>query len=198
MKKCTKNPSKENSSNEIPQYVREYAQLKEQGYSQAFKILHNEADAADAVQSAFLKLIEHWSQFKGESELSSYFYRIVHNECLMMIRKDKAKSNPDRHKQFVNTYKWLLEEQPYVQPNAETLFIEAQYRELAIKTLMGIEFSEDKKRIIEERLKSPYSNKDLADRLGFTESKVKSALHLIRQQFRKQLDPKLAEELELF
>jgi RNA polymerase sigma-70 factor (ECF subfamily) len=48
--------------------------------------LRNRGDAEDVTQNAFLKAYEHFDQYHGEAEFSTWLARIVANECLMLIR----------------------------------------------------------------------------------------------------------------
>ena len=60
-------------------------------FAAAYNILYNVEDAEDAVQMAFLKFSKHYSEFKGEAKLSTYLFRIVVNESLMMLRPKERK-----------------------------------------------------------------------------------------------------------
>jgi RNA polymerase sigma-70 factor (ECF subfamily) len=55
----------------------------------ALAILRNTDDAEDAVQSAFRKAFQHWQQFHGNGAFAAWLGRIVENECLMRIRKQR-------------------------------------------------------------------------------------------------------------
>jgi RNA polymerase sigma-70 factor (ECF subfamily) len=54
----------------------------------ALKVLgpHRE-QADDMLQAAALKAWLHYEEFEGRSRFSTWFYRIVVNECLMLLRK---------------------------------------------------------------------------------------------------------------
>ena len=56
----------------------------------AMLILRNIDDAEDAVQSAFRKAFQHRDQFQGNGALAAWLGRIVENECLMRLRKQKS------------------------------------------------------------------------------------------------------------
>ncbi len=56
-------------------------------YHLAWRLLGNEADAADAVQDAFLKAYTSLKDFRGESRFSVWLYRLVNNVCIDMLRK---------------------------------------------------------------------------------------------------------------
>ena len=69
--------------------VEQYSDL---AYSVAFRMLRNAEDAEDAVQEAYISAYKALPNFKGESKLSTWLYRIVVNACLMKIRKDKSRA----------------------------------------------------------------------------------------------------------
>jgi RNA polymerase sigma-70 factor (ECF subfamily) len=60
-------------------------------YSLARKILANHDDADDVAQEVFIKLFNSLHDFKGESSLFTWIYRITVNECNNVLRKKKIK-----------------------------------------------------------------------------------------------------------
>ncbi len=60
----------------------------------AMNLLGNTSDAEDAVQEAFLKVHRSWSSFKGESQLSTWLYRILVNTCYDIGRRRKRRPEP--------------------------------------------------------------------------------------------------------
>src|SRR5204863_1315174 len=56
-------------------------------YRLAFKILHHEEDAAEALQDAFLSAYRGLPNFKSESTFSTWLYRIATNASLMKLRR---------------------------------------------------------------------------------------------------------------
>jgi RNA polymerase sigma-70 factor (ECF subfamily) len=56
-------------------------------YRCAFRLLGNAADVEDAVQEALLAAYKHINQFKGQSQISTWFTTIVRNCALMQLRK---------------------------------------------------------------------------------------------------------------
>jgi RNA polymerase sigma-70 factor (ECF subfamily) len=60
--------------------------------SVARNLLGNSTDAEDAVQEAFLKLYRSIDQFKGESLLSTFLYRILVNTCYDAGRKRQRRA----------------------------------------------------------------------------------------------------------
>jgi RNA polymerase sigma factor (sigma-70 family) len=52
-------------------------------------ILKDDADAEDALQDAYLDAYRHMSDFRGDAQLSTWLTRIVVNQALMRLRRQK-------------------------------------------------------------------------------------------------------------
>lgn len=71
-------------------FIKEY---QEMGYSIAISILKNKLDAEDAVQNGFIQAFKSLRSFKKESKFSSWLYRIIVNESLKQLSKNKKKKS---------------------------------------------------------------------------------------------------------
>ena len=58
----------------------------------AVSILRDRQEAEDEVQNSYLKAWRHVGQFQGEAKFSTWLAQIVVNQCLMRLRKLRAKS----------------------------------------------------------------------------------------------------------
>lgn len=59
-------------------------------YAAALAILHNEADADDCAQEAFLKALKNIRQFRAEARFSTWLIQIAVNEALMRRRRERT------------------------------------------------------------------------------------------------------------
>lgn len=59
----------------------------------AYGILHNRADAEDAVQEAFIRVHRSLDRFMGASQFSTWLYRVVVNESLRLLKA--RRTSPD-------------------------------------------------------------------------------------------------------
>ncbi|WP_241758890.1 RNA polymerase sigma factor [Pyxidicoccus parkwayensis] len=55
-------------------------------YRRAIALLQREADAWDAVQEAYIRLIQSASDFRREARPMTFIYRVTTNVCLNMLR----------------------------------------------------------------------------------------------------------------
>ena len=60
-------------------------------YNLAYKILWNKEDAEDVLQEAFIKIIKNLADFRGESNLATWIYKIATNTALMKLRERRKK-----------------------------------------------------------------------------------------------------------
>jgi RNA polymerase sigma-70 factor, ECF subfamily len=58
-------------------------------YNIAWRLMGNEADAADMAQEALIKIYRSIKGFKGEASFSSWVYRLTVNTCMDGLRKRK-------------------------------------------------------------------------------------------------------------
>jgi len=58
-------------------------------YRVALQILGDDQDAEDVLQETYIKAFHALPEFEGRSSLTTWLYRIVVNEALMMVRKRK-------------------------------------------------------------------------------------------------------------
>ncbi len=56
-------------------------------YNQAYRMLGNREDAEEATQDIFLSINKALGDFRGDSKMSTWIYRIVSNVCISRLRK---------------------------------------------------------------------------------------------------------------
>lgn len=71
-------------------------------YRLSYSYLNNEADAKDAIQNAIIKAFQNYSKLKNKDVLSTWFYRILVNECNDMLRKRKRTQSEDIDELFIS------------------------------------------------------------------------------------------------
>ena len=69
--------------------------MREEGarvYTLAVRLMGNPVDGQDLAQETFVKAYEKWASFRGESQASSWFYRICVNLWKNRVRYEKRRS----------------------------------------------------------------------------------------------------------
>jgi RNA polymerase sigma-70 factor (ECF subfamily) len=63
-------------------------------YNLSFNLLQNQEDAEDVTQEVFTTVFTSIQQFKGDSKLSTWIYRITVNKCKEHFRKKITEKAP--------------------------------------------------------------------------------------------------------
>src|SRR3954471_8970673 len=58
-----------------------------QGYRVCYRFVNNRDDAMDLAQEVFIKAFEHLSNFRRESSMKTWLYRIAMNHCINHVKK---------------------------------------------------------------------------------------------------------------
>ncbi len=60
-------------------------------YHQALRLVSNPEDAADVTQEVFIKVWRNLPNFRGESEFSTWLYRLTDNTAIDLLRREKKR-----------------------------------------------------------------------------------------------------------
>jgi len=61
-------------------------------YTLAIRLSGNVADGQDLAQQTFLKAWEHWEKFRGDSDVSTWLYRICVNQWKNRVRYERSRA----------------------------------------------------------------------------------------------------------
>lgn len=124
----------------------------------AMRILKNQQYAEDAVQNTFVQIIRHFDRVKeiDSKNLGFWIISIVKNEALMILRKEK-RTTPIENWDSVNA-------------EAETV---SEYEELV---RLFSKLPETYRAALEMHFLLEYSGKEIAQRLGISESAVNTRI----------------------
>ncbi|PKB71188.1 MAG: hypothetical protein BZY87_06880 [SAR202 cluster bacterium Io17-Chloro-G6] len=162
---------------QFTEIVEQYSDL---AYSVAFRMLRNAEDAEDAVQEAYISALKALPNFKGQSKLSTWLYRIVVNACLMKIRKDKSRAKYLSEKSFDDAIVYDWKNDP------EEAAVNSELRSMLESGLDLL--SPDLRAAVVLRDIQGLSTEEAAEALGISIASLKSRLHRARIMLRKHLD----------
>lgn len=63
-------------------------------YGQALRMMQDPAEAEEILQETFLQVVRHIENFRGQSQLGTWLYRIATNQALMRLRRNRPPSLP--------------------------------------------------------------------------------------------------------
>ena len=154
----------------------------------ARRLLRNEEDARDAVQSAFIRAFQSLSRFREESRLSTWLHRILVNEALMKLRSraraEEESIDPllptfvaDGH-QTRDTVDWS--------ESADKALERAETRALINRAIDQL--PESYRTVLVMRDLEEMSTAEVAEMLGVSANVIKVRLHRARQALRTLLE----------
>jgi RNA polymerase sigma-70 factor, ECF subfamily len=162
-------------------------------YLMALSFLHNEADAEDVVQEAFLKAYRHLSTFRGESRFSTWLLSIALNEARSRLRRTRtARTESLEQSSGEEGYPspaWLRDWREIPSEALQRMEIRRLLYE-AVDTLPPIYREIFLLRDVEE-----LSVAEVAELLQITEVMVKVRLHRARTMLQKKLAPHLLQTI---
>ena len=154
------------------------------------RVLRDQWDAEDALQDALLNAFIHLKSFQGRSSVSTWMTRIAINAALSRLRKSssKAVSIDDAGEETGLALSSVLQDGA---PDAERQLIQAQQEGLLAKAIGQLPRS--LRSVLELRIRNGCSGKEIAEKVGISESAVKSRLNRAYQLLRPQRDRKTRE-----
>lgn len=162
-------------------------------YRLALKMLANEQDAEDVLQTTFLKAIQNIHEFEGRSSLSTWLYRIAANEALMLLRRKRPQVSIDQEPEEPDD--GLLMPEQFTDwcclPEQEFATLEAKKQlDQAIQKL-----PEKLRVVFLLRDIEGLSIKETSEALNLTETAVKTRLLRARLALREQLSVYFSERI---
>ena len=157
-------------------------------YAMALSFLHNEADAEDATQEAFLKAFRNLASFRGDAKFGTWLVSITLNEARSRIRRRDAIKMESLDEPEGQTSPALLRDWKEIPSEALERKEVRSLLHQAITALPAIYREVFQLRDIEQ-----LSVNEAAEALGITTSSVKVRLHRARMMLQKNLAPQLKE-----
>jgi len=155
-------------------------------FSIAQHITHNREDAEDVVQEAFLKCFRKLTQFRENSQFSTWLIRITVNESLMKLRRQRTNREVSIDEDFHDEASIAPFELADWAPNPEELYRESELRNILRNELQ--ELPSSLRLVFILRDIEGLSTEEAAEVLDSTPVAVKARLWRARLQLRKQLN----------
>ena len=112
-------------------------ETQEKFYRLAYSYVRNQEDALDIVQNAVCKALEHYETLKNEDAVRTWFYRIVVNESMAFLKKNRRE---------IPTEDGFAAEIPYYEAGYEAegdIYEEINRMELDVQNIMKLRFYEE-------------------------------------------------------
>ena len=148
-------------------------------------ITHNEEDAQDVVQEAFLKAYQNLEQFQGNSKFYTWLVRIAVNEALMKLRRRRSDKTVSLDEDVVTEEGSMPREVADWSPNPEQLYGQSELGDILKKTIQGL--PPGFRTVFVLRDVEGLSTEETAEMLGLSVPAVKSRLLRARLQLRERL-----------
>jgi len=148
-------------------------------------ITHNEDDAQDVVQEAFLKAYQNLDQFQGNSKFYTWLVRIAVNEALMKLRRRRTDRTVSIDEDVETEEGTMPREVADWSPNPEQLYGQSELSDILKKTIQGL--PPGFRTVFVLRDVEGLSTEETAEMLGLSIPAVKSRLLRARLQLRDRL-----------
>jgi RNA polymerase sigma-70 factor, ECF subfamily len=148
-------------------------------------ITHNEEDAQDVVQDAFLKAYQNLEQFQENSKFYTWLVRIAVNEALMKLRKRRTDRTVSLDEDVETEEGSMPREVADWSPNPEQLYGQSELGDILKKTVQGL--PPGFRTVFVLRDVEGLSTEETAEMLNLSVPAVKSRLLRARLQLRERL-----------
>jgi len=148
-------------------------------------ITHNEEDAQDVVQDAFLKAYQNLEQFQENSKFYTWLVRIAVNEALMKLRKRRTDRTVSLDEDVETEEGSMPREVADWSPNPEQLYGQSELGDILKKTIQGL--PPGFRTVFVLRDVEGLSTEETAEMLDLSVPAVKSRLLRARLQLRERL-----------
>ncbi|KQC33094.1 RNA polymerase sigma70 factor [Nonlabens sp. YIK11] len=145
-------------------------------YWQIRKILLNHEDADDVLQNVFIKIFRGLPNFKGDSKLSTWMFRIAYNESMTFLK---------RKSKIVQINSAEMQDYLVQQLEADVYFTGDDIQMQLQKALVRL--PDRQREIFNMRYYDEIKFKDIAEILELSEGAVKSSYHIAAKKIESYL-----------
>ncbi len=151
-----------------------FNELFENHYAKVFRLCKgyfngSDALASDTAQEVFIKIWESLDSFRGESNISTWIYRISVNTCLLYLRKQSTKKE-----KLTTVFPPIAAEQYTFEEEDKLQIMYACIQKL-----------EEKDKIITLMMLEGISYQEISDVVGITQETLRVKIHRIKKNLTK-------------
>lgn len=150
---------------------------KDRLYRLCCSLLADEDARQDAYQEVLLNIWQGLGRFRGQSQLSTWVYRVAVNTCLMFRRTEHR-----RQRRFASSDEEQIGEIP--DPPARSAIQDSQLRQL----YAGITRLPDMDRVVISLYLEDVSTREMAEILGITEANARVKLHRVKKNLKQLVE----------
>jgi RNA polymerase sigma-70 factor (ECF subfamily) len=160
---------------------------QERVFRLVLRMLGDRAEAEDLAQEVFISVFKSIDGFRGDSQLSTWVYRVAANHC-----RNRIKYLSRRRKQLTHDFDEQLGEEndgqaSQARPQAPDRLLEARQTEYLLQQGL-LTLDEEQRELIVLREVEHLSYEEIMSITGYPEGTVKSRLHRARAALREYLD----------
>jgi RNA polymerase sigma-70 factor, ECF subfamily len=159
-------------------------------YRVAYRLLGNEADALDAVQEGFIKVLTHLESFQGRSSFKTWLLRVVSNAALDLGRQRGRREILSLEAPEAGDGEWP---QPLTSDDPALGLERADLRQLLDQALAALPAAQRRTFVLHAEAELSY--REVADVMGISIGTVMSRLYYARQKLRAYLARRLSDRL---
>src|SRR5665213_1870807 len=161
-------------------------------YRVARSILRNDSEAEDAVQEAYIRAFTHLVDFRGDSSLATWLSRIVMNEALGRLRRERPTVGLEIL-EAQRTEAQIIQFPQAASDDPERTMAQREILQLVERATDNL--PEIFRIVFITRVIEGMSVEETADLLGLRPETVKTRLHRARRLVREQLDEQIGPVL---
>jgi RNA polymerase sigma-70 factor (ECF subfamily) len=151
-------------------------------------------DRRDLLQSTLMQIIRRVGSFRGDSSFSTWLFRVTANEALMLMRsqrRHRARTVQGLDWEELGSLPAANDDATHADRADATAF--QSERDARVRAALE-ELPEDYRDVVALHYQKDMGLQEIADRLGATESAVRSRLHRARSRLRAILEKTLGVE----
>lgn len=151
-------------------------------YRVARSILHDDAEAEDVMQDAYVRAYQHLGSFEGRAKFATWLTRIAVHEALARARKHSRYQAHDFSEEHIGD---AMKPLASTERTPEQLTYDREVADVLEKAILAL--SEEHRLVFMLSDVEGMSTEETAESLNLTQENVKVGLHRARATLRKQL-----------